>query len=68
MNTQEKVEEYQKDVLALVERYKKDIEENRLQYEAKNKKLVEKLQAAMEVIKGANPLEKLNIVEGQSAN
>ena len=68
MSTQEKVEEYQKDVLALVERYKKDIEENRLQYEAKNKKLVEKLQAAMEVIKGANPLEKLNIVEGQSAN
>jgi len=68
MNTQEKVEEYQKDVLALVERYKKDIEENRLQYEAKNKKLVEKLQAAMEVIKGANPLEKLNIVEGQSEN
>ena len=68
MSTQEKVEEYQKDVLALVERYKKDIEENRLQYEAKNKKLVEKLQAAMEVIKGANPLEKLNIVEGQSTN
>ena len=68
MSTQEKIEEYQKDVLALVERYKKDIEENRLQYEAKNKKLVEKLQAAMEVIKGANPLEKLNIVEGQSVN
>ena len=68
MNTQEKVEEYQKDVLTLVERYKKDIEENRLQYEAKNKKLVEKLQAAMEVVRGANPLEKLNIVEGQSAN
>jgi len=68
MNTQEKVEEYQKDVLALVERYKKDIEENRLQYEAKNKKLVEKLQAAMEVVRGANPLEKLNIIEGQSAN
>ena len=68
MNTQEKVEEYQKDVLTLVERYKKDIEENRLQYEAKNKKLVEKLQAAMEVVKGANPLEKLNIIEGQSAN
>ena len=68
MNTQEKVEEYQKDVLALVERYKKDIEENRLQYEAKNKKLVEKLQAAMEVVRGANPLEKLNIVEGQSVN
>ena len=68
MSTQEKIEEYQKDVLTLVEQYKKDIEENRLQYEAKNKKLVEKLQAAMEVIKGANPLEKLNIVEGQSAN
>jgi len=68
MSTQEKIEEYQKDVLAMVEQYKKDIEENRLQYEAKNKKLVEKLQAAMEVIKGANPLEKLNIVEGQSAN
>ena len=68
MSTQEKIEEYQKDVLALVERYKKAIEENRLQYEAKNKKLVEKLQAAMEVIKGANPLEKLNIVEGQSEN
>ena len=68
MSTQEKIEEYQKDVLALVERYKKDIEENRLQYEAKNKKLVEKLQAAMEVIKGANPLEKLNIIEGQSEN
>ena len=68
MSTQEKIEEYQKDVLALVERYKKDIEENRLQYEAKNKKLVEKLQAAMEVVRGANPLEKLNIVEGQSAN
>ena len=68
MNTQEKVEEYQKDVLTLVERYKKDIEENRLQYEAKNKELVEKLQAAMEVVRGANPLEKLNIIEGQSAN
>jgi len=68
MNTQEKIEEYQKDVLTLVEQYKKDIEENRLQYEAKNKKLVEKLQAAMEVIKVANPLEKLNIVEGQSVN
>jgi len=68
MSTQEKIEEYQKDVLAMVEQYKKDIEENRLQYEAKNKKLVEKLQAAMEVIKGANPLEKLNIVEGQSEN
>ena len=68
MSTQEKIEEYQKDVLTLVEQYKKDIEENRLQYEAKNKKLVEKLQAAMEVIKGANPLEKLNIVEGQSKN
>ena len=68
MNTQEKVEEYQKDVLTLVERYKKDIEENRLQYEAKNKKLVEKLQAAMEVVRGANPLEKLNIIEGQSVN
>jgi hypothetical protein len=68
MSTQEKIEEYQKDVLTLVEQYKKDIEENRLQYEAKNKKLVEKLQAAMEVIKGANPLEKLNIVEGQSEN
>ena len=68
MSNQEKIEEYQKDVLTLVEKYKKDIEENRLQYETKNKKLVEKLQAAMEVIKGANPLEKLNIVEGQSAN
>ena len=68
MSTQEKIEEYQKDVLAMVEQYKKDIEDNRLQYEAKNKKLVEKLQAAMEVIKGANPLEKLNIVEGQSVN
>ena len=68
MNTQEKVEEYQKDVLALVEQYKKDIEENRLQYEAKNKELVEKLQAAMEVVRGANPLEKLNIIEGQSTN
>ena len=68
MNTQEKVEEYQKDVLALVEQYKKDIEENRLQYEAKNKELVEKLQAAMEVVRGANPLEKLNIIEGQSVN
>ena len=68
MSNQEKIEEYQKDVLTLVEQYKKDIEENQLQYEAKNKKLVEKLQAAMEVIKGANPLEKLNIVEGQSEN
>ena len=68
MSTQEKVEEYQKDVLSLVEKYKKDIEENRLQYEAKNKELVEKLQAAMEVVRGANPLEKLNIIEGQSAN
>ena len=68
MNTQEKIEEYQKDVLALVDQYKKDIEENLLQYEAKNKELVEKLQAAMEVIKVANPLEKLNIVEGQSVN
>ena len=68
MSTQEKIEEYQKDVLVLVNQYKKDIEENRLQYEAKNKKLVEKLQAAMEVIKVANPLEKLNIVEGQSVN
>ena len=68
MSSQEKIEEYQKDVLALVERYKKDIEENRLQYEAKNKKLVEKFQAAMEVVRGANPLEKLNIIEGQSAN
>ena len=68
MSNQEKIEEYQKDVLALVEQYKKDIEENRLQYEAKNKELVEKLQAAMEVIKGANPLEKLNIVEGQLVN
>jgi len=52
----------------LVEQYKKDIEENRLQYEAKNKELVEKLQAAMKVVRGANPLEKLNIIEGQSAN
>ena len=68
MSSQEKIEEYQKDVLALVEQYKKDIEENRLQYEAKNKELVEKLQAAMEVISGANPLEKLNIVEGQLVN
>ena len=68
MSNQEKIEEYQKDVLALVEQYKKDIEENRLQYEAKNKELVEKLQAAMEVISGANPLEKLNIVEGQLVN
>ena len=68
MSSQEKIEEYQKDVLALVKRYKKDIEENRLQYEAKNKELVEKLQAAMEVISGANPLEKLNIVEGQLVN
>jgi len=68
MNNQEKIEEYQKDVVTLVEQYKKDIEENRLQYEAKNKELVEKLQAAMEVVRGANPLEKLNIVEGQSAN
>jgi len=40
MSTQEKIEEYQKDVLTLVEQYKKDIEENRFQYEAKNKKLV----------------------------
>ena len=68
MSSQEKIEEYQKDVLALVDQYKKDIEENRLQYEAKNKELVEKLQAAMEVISGANPLEKLNIVEGQLVN
>ena len=68
MSTQEKIEEYQHDVLALVEQYKKDIEDNRLQYEAKNKKLVEKLQAAMEVVRGANPLEKLNIVEGQLVN
>jgi hypothetical protein len=68
MSSQEKIEEYQKDVLSLVEQYKKDIEENRLQYEAKNKELVEKLQAAMEVISGANPLEKLNIVEGQLVN
>ena len=68
MSTQEKIEEYQKDVVALVEKYKKDIEENRLEYEAKNKELVEKLQAAMKVVRGANPLEKLNIVEGQSAN
>ena len=68
MSTHEKIEEYQKDVLALVEKYKKDIEENRLQYEARNKELVEKLQAAMEVVKGANPLEKLNIIEGQSVN
>ena len=68
MSTQEKIEEYQHDVLALVEQYKKDLEDNRLQYEAKNKKLVEKLQAAMEVVRGANPLEKLNIIEGQSVN
>ena len=68
MSNQKKIEEYQKDVLALVDQYKNDIEENRLQYEAKNKELVEKLQAAMEVVKGANPLEKLNIIEGQSAN
>ena len=68
MSTHEKIEEYQKDVVALVEKYKKDIEENRLEYEAKNQKLVEKLQAAMEVVRGANPLEKLNIIEGQSAN
>ena len=68
MNNPEKIEEYQKDVLTLVEQYKKGIEENRLEYEAKNKKLVEKLQAAMEVVKGANPLEKLNIVEGQLVN
>ena len=68
MSNQEKIEEYQHDVVALVEKYKKDIEENRLQYEAKNKELVEKLQAAMEVISGANPLEKLNIVEGQLVN
>ena len=68
MSNQEKIEEYQHDVLALVEQYKKDIEDNRLQYEAKNKKLVEKLQAAMEVVRGANPLEKLNIIEGQSVN
>ena len=68
MSNQEKIEEYQKDVLVLVEQYKKDIEENRLQYEAKNKELVEKLQAAMEIVRGANPLEKLNIVEGQLVN
>ena len=68
MSNPEKIEEYQKDVLALVEQYKKDIEENRLQYEAKNKELVEKLQAAMEIVRGANPLEKLNIVEGQLVN
>ena len=68
MSSQEKIEEYQKDVLALVKQYKKDIEENRLQYEAKNKELVEKLQAAMEVISGATPLEKLIIVEGQLVN
>jgi hypothetical protein len=68
MSNQKKIEEYQKDVLALVDQYKNDIEENRLQYEAKNKELVEKLQAAMEVVKGANPLEKLNIIEGQSVN
>ena len=68
MSNPKKIEEYQKDVISLVEQYKKDIEENRLQYEAKNKELVEKLQAAMEVISGANPLEKLNIVEGQLVN
>ena len=68
MSNQEKIEEYQHDVVALVEKYKKDIEENRLQYEAKNKELVEKLQAAMEVISGANPLEKLNIVKGELVN
>ena len=68
MSNQKKIEEYQKDVLALVDQYKNDIEENRLQYEAKNKELVEKLQAAMEVVKGANPLEKSNIIEGQSVN
>ena len=68
MSNPKKIEEYQKDVLSLVEQYKKDIEENRLQYETKNKELVEKLQAAMEVVKGANPLEKLNIIEGQSVN
>ena len=68
MSNQEKIEEYQHDVVALVEKYKKDIEENRLQYEARNKELVEKLQAAMEVVRGANPLEKLNIIEGQSVN
>ena len=68
MSNPEKIEEYQKDVLALVDQYKKDIEENRLQYETKNKELVEKLQAAMEIVRGANPLEKLNIIEGQSAN
>ena len=68
MSSQEKIEEYQKDVLSLVEQYKKDIEENRLQYETKNKELVEKLQAAMKVVRGANPLEKLNIVEGQLVN
>ena len=68
MSNQEKIEEYQHDVVALVEKYKKDLEENRLQYEAKNKELVEKLQAAMKVVRGANPLEKLNIVEGQLVN
>ena len=68
MSNQEKIEEYQHDVVALVEKYKKDIEENRVQYEARNKELVEKLQAAMEIVRGANPLEKLNIIEGQSAN
>ena len=68
MSNQEKIEEYQHDVVALVEKYKKDIEENRVQYEARNKELVEKLQAAMEVVRGANPLEKLNIIEGQSVN
>ena len=61
MSSQEKIEEYQKDVVTLVEQYKKDIEENRLQYEAKNKELVEKLQAAMKVVRGTNPLEKLNL-------
>ena len=68
MSNKEKIEVYQEDVVALVEQYKKDIEENRLQYETKNKELVKKLQAAMEVVRGANPLEKLNIIEGQSAN
>ena len=68
MSNQEKIEEYQHDVVALVEKYKKDIEENRVQYEARNEELVEKLQAAMEVVRGANPLEKLNIIEGQSVN
>ena len=68
MSNQEKIEEYQKDVVTLVEKYKKDIEENRLQYEAKNNELVEKLQAAMDIVRGANPLEKLDIIEGQSTN